>query len=120
MLTAAFELGGSLGKLKLQHYSTPPAISRHGAYRHGLLSLLSKIRCSFSRSGDQPAKNWFHQWPTYTGTTYKDQTLFDPYAAEADKRLMTDGWFDKHMPDVDQKNPLVKKYITQSHIWWIE
>lgn len=69
---------------------------------------------------DQPAKNWFHQWPKYTGTTYKDQTLFDPYAASADKKIMTDGWFDRHMPDVDQKNPLVKKYITQSHIWWIE
>lgn len=69
---------------------------------------------------DQPAKNWFHQWPKYTGTTYKDQTLFDPYAASADQKIMTDGWFDRHMPDVDQKNPLVKKYITQSHIWWIE
>ena len=69
---------------------------------------------------DPPAKNWFHQWPKYTGTTYKDQTLFDPYAASADKKLMTDGWFDRHMPDVDQQNPLVKKYITQSHIWWIE
>lgn len=69
---------------------------------------------------DQPAKDWFHQWPTYTGTTYKDQTLFDPYAAAADKKLMTDGWFDQQMPDVNQQNPLVKKYITQSHIWWIE
>ncbi|WP_205314278.1 glycoside hydrolase family 13 protein [Pedobacter namyangjuensis] len=69
---------------------------------------------------DQPGKDWFHQWPKYTGTTYKDQTLFDPYAASADKKLMTDGWFDRHMPDLDQQNPLVKKYITQSHIWWIE
>jgi len=69
---------------------------------------------------DQPAKDWFHQWSKYTGTTYKDQTLFDPYAAKSDKKLMTDGWFDRHMPDVDQQNPLVKKYITQSHIWWIE
>lgn len=69
---------------------------------------------------DQPAADWFHQWPKYTGTTYKDQTLFDPYAAAADKKLMTDGWFDHHMPDVNQQNPLVKKYVTQSHIWWIE
>lgn len=69
---------------------------------------------------DPPAKNWFHQWPKYTGTTYKDQVIFDPYAAKADQKLMTDGWFDKHMPDVDQHNPLVKNYITQSHIWWIE
>lgn len=69
---------------------------------------------------DPPAKNWFHQWPKYTGTTYKDQAIFDPYAAKADQKLMTDGWFDKHMPDVNQHNPLVKNYITQSHIWWIE
>lgn len=69
---------------------------------------------------DPPAKNWFHQWTKYTGTTYKDQTLFDPYASAADRKLMTDGWFDHHMPDVDQQNPLVKNYITQSHIWWIE
>lgn len=69
---------------------------------------------------DQPSKDWFHQWPKYTGTTYKDQTLFDPYAASADRKLMTDGWFDHHMPDLNQQNPLVKKYITQSHIWWIE
>ncbi|SFG92342.1 glycoside hydrolase family 13 protein [Pedobacter insulae] len=69
---------------------------------------------------DPPANNWFHQWPKYTGTTYKDQAIFDPYASKADQKLMTDGWFDKHMPDVDQDNPLVRNYITQSHIWWIE
>eukprot|EP01136_Pigoraptor_vietnamica_P031453 Opistho-1_new@92045 len=68
---------------------------------------------------DQPAADWFHQWPSYTGTIYKDQTLFDPYAAKADQKRMTDGWFDRHMPDLNQQNPLVKKYLTQSHIWWI-
>jgi glycosidase len=69
---------------------------------------------------DQPSKDWFHQWPKYTGTTYKDQVLFDPYASVSDRRTMSDGWFDHHMPDVNQYHPLVKKYITQSHIWWIE
>lgn len=69
---------------------------------------------------DQPMKDWVHHWPKFTRTTYKDQVLFDPYAAEADKKLMTDGWFDFHMPDMDQDNEFVKNYITQSHIWWIE
>lgn len=69
---------------------------------------------------EPPSTDWFHQWPTYTGTTYKDQVLFDPYAAKADQLRMSNGWFDKHMPDVNQHNPLVKKYITQSHLWWIE
>jgi maltooligosyltrehalose synthase len=30
---------------------------------------------------DPPMKDWLHQWPTFTQTTYKDQTIFDPHAA---------------------------------------
>lgn len=69
---------------------------------------------------DMPSKDWVHQWPAFTRTTYKDQVLFDPHASKADKKQMTDGWFDKHMPDVNQDNPFVRNYFTQSHIWWIE
>ncbi|WP_069659797.1 glycoside hydrolase family 13 protein [Arcticibacter eurypsychrophilus] len=69
---------------------------------------------------DMPSKDWVHQWPTYTKSSFKDQVLFDPYAAANDKKQMTDGWFDHHMPDVNQNNEFVKNYFTQSHIWWIE
>ncbi|EOR93460.1 Neopullulanase [Arcticibacter svalbardensis MN12-7] len=69
---------------------------------------------------DLPSKDWVHQWPTYTKSSFKDQVLFDPYAAASDKKQMTDGWFDHHMPDVNQNNEFVKNYFTQSHIWWIE
>lgn len=69
---------------------------------------------------DLPSKDWVHQWPTFTKSSFKDQVLFDPYAAANDKKQMTDGWFDVHMPDVNQANEFVKNYFTQSHIWWIE
>lgn len=69
---------------------------------------------------DPPSADWLHQWPTYTNTTYKDQVLFDPYAAEADKKRMSDGWFVPSMPDMNHDNPFVRNYITQSHIWWVE
>ncbi len=69
---------------------------------------------------DKPFKDWVHQWPEFTRTTYKDQTIFDPYAAEVDKKQMQNGWFDYHMPDMNQENEMVKNYITQSHIFWIE
>ncbi len=69
---------------------------------------------------DMPMKDWVHRWPEYTQTTYKDQTVMDPYAAAADKKLMQDGWFDRHMPDLNQNNPCVQNYLTQNHIWWIE
>lgn len=32
----------------------------------------------------------------------------------------TDGWFDDHMADLNQKNPLVAKYLIQNTIWWVE
>ncbi len=33
---------------------------------------------------------------------------------------MLTGWFDTSMPDLNQKNPFVAKYLTQNSIWWIE
>ena len=51
---------------------------------------------------DPPAKDWLHQWDTYTNTNFKDQTLFDPYASTLEKKKMADGWFTKQMPDLNQ------------------
>jgi glycosidase len=69
---------------------------------------------------DMPMKNWVHQWPVYTNTTYKDQPLTDPYASEADKKIVTDGWFTPFMPDLDQTNPFVANYLIQNIIWSVE
>lgn len=67
-----------------------------------------------------PAKDWLHQWPTFTQTTYKDQPLFDPYAAESDKKRVADGWFTRQMPDVNQSNPYVANFLIQHAIWTVE
>lgn len=69
---------------------------------------------------DMPFKDWVNQWPTYTNTTYKDQTLFDPYASDIDRTTMERGWFVTTMPDLNQRSSYVRNYITQNHIWWIE
>lgn len=67
-----------------------------------------------------PAKDWLHQWPKYTNTDYKEQPLFDPYAAETDKKVTTDGWFTRQMPDLNQYNPYVNKFLIQHAIWSVE
>ena len=33
---------------------------------------------------------------------------------------MTDGWFVDAMPDLNQRNPFMAKYLIQNSIWWIE
>ncbi|MEZ5172395.1 MAG: glycoside hydrolase family 13 protein [Bacteroidia bacterium] len=67
-----------------------------------------------------PSKDWVNQWDAFTRTTYRAPTLLDPYVSKSDLKLFNDGWFDGHMPDLNQRNPHVAKYLTQSYIWWIE
>jgi glycosidase len=69
---------------------------------------------------DQPDSTWFHRWPTFTQTNYKDQALFDPYAALVDKKIMSDGWFVTSMPDWDQSNLFVQNFLIQHAIWTVE
>jgi glycosidase len=69
---------------------------------------------------DQPEKDWFHQWPTYTGTSYKDQPLYDPYGSAIDKKIVSDGWFTQAMPDLNQSNPYVANFLIQHAIYCVE
>lgn len=69
---------------------------------------------------DMPSSDWVHQWDEFTKTSYRAPTLLDPYASAADKKIMTDGWFDTHMPDLNQQNAHVASYLIQNSIWWIE
>ncbi|HEV3414764.1 MAG TPA: alpha-amylase family glycosyl hydrolase [Puia sp.] len=69
---------------------------------------------------DLPEKSWLHQWPKYTQTNYRDQPLFDPHASEIDRKLSSDGWFTREMPDLNQDNPDVAEFLIEHAIWSVE
>jgi glycosidase len=69
---------------------------------------------------DPPMKDWLHQWPAYTQTSYKDQPLFDPHGAATDKKITADGWFTRQMPDLNQGNPYMANFLIQNAIWCVE
>jgi neopullulanase len=69
---------------------------------------------------DKPMHDWLHEWPAYTNTTYKDQTLFDPYVSQRDQKQMVDGWFTPMMPDLNHHNPFVANYLIQHALWCVE
>ncbi len=69
---------------------------------------------------DLPSKTWIHHWDKYTNTSYKDQPLFDVNGSKYDKKVTTDGWFTSFLPDLDQKDPLLAKYLIQHALWTIE
>ena len=73
---------------------------------------------------DLPTKDWIHWFDDgdkgFKRSNYKITSQFDPNASDADRKVALDGWFDTSMPDINQSNPLVLKYLTQNAIWWIE
>ncbi len=44
----------------------------------------------------------------------------DAYASDYDRTLMSGGWFVSAMPDLNQRNPFMAKYLIQNSIWWVE
>ena len=69
---------------------------------------------------DYPSKDWFNS-PNYgLQTSYKLTPVLDPYASKVDMKETVDGWFVPSMPDLNQRNPHIIKYLIQNSIWWIE
>ncbi len=69
---------------------------------------------------ERPSHDWFNFPDGYIQTNYRLSTITDPYVSSYDKKLATDGWFVEEMPDLNQNNPHLMKYLIQNSIWWIE
>ncbi|KAK3582523.1 hypothetical protein CHS0354_024073 [Potamilus streckersoni] len=68
-----------------------------------------------------PADDWINfQSQPYTETNHQKSVFVDPYATELDKKNLTEGWFVPTMPDLNQRNPNMARYLIQNSIWWIE
>ncbi|QEC44211.1 glycoside hydrolase family 13 protein [Pseudobacter ginsenosidimutans] len=120
------------GYAATDHYSIDPRLGGIKAY-HSLINALHKRDMKIIQDAvynhvgihhflykEMPDSSWFHWWPSYTNTTYKDQTLMDPYAAAIDKKKMSDGWFVPGMPDLNQHNPFMANFLIQHAIWCTE
>lgn len=93
-------------------------------HNRGMKTVMDMI---FNHSGsnhvwftDRPSSDWYNLPGGYEQTNYRLSTLTDPYVADADKLLSTDGWFVREMPDLNQRNPHLLTYLIQNSIWWIE
>ncbi|WP_445756082.1 glycoside hydrolase family 13 protein [Polaribacter sp.] len=67
---------------------------------------------------EENKENWNNQ--TEKVSNHIHTTNQDLYAAETDKKGNNEGWFVDTMPDLNQRNPFMAKYIIQNSIWWIE
>ena len=69
---------------------------------------------------DPPMDDWINNQSGFKQTSHNRETVQDIYASEIDKKEHVDGWFVETMPDLNQKNKKMSKYLIQNTLWWIE
>lgn len=94
------------------------------AHKRGMKVVMDMI---FNHSGsnhpwmkDMPSADWYNHPDGKELTNFRLTTVHDPYVSDYDLDHTTDGWFVTAMPDLNQRNPHLMKYLTQNSIWWIE
>ncbi|OGS39962.1 MAG: hypothetical protein A2506_08705 [Elusimicrobia bacterium RIFOXYD12_FULL_66_9] len=76
-----------------------------------------------------PAHPWVQDWPTatwYHGTlekhtpnTFHTWAVADPYASDELRGGILDGWFGDFLPDLNQDDPEMARYMIQNVLWWV-
>jgi glycosidase len=68
-----------------------------------------------------PFEDWFNKCEdNYFITPHQKISLYDSNGPRSVADSTMNGWFVDEMPDLNQKNPFVAKYLIQRTIWWIE
>lgn len=72
---------------------------------------------------DLPDSSFFNWHRSAEGgfrqTNYRATTVMDPHRSTDDYQQFQDGWFVAHMPDLNQRNPHVSRFLIQNSLWWI-
>jgi neopullulanase len=70
---------------------------------------------------DPPSPDWFHGTVAHHVEASDElASLTDPHAPPADYQAVVDGWMSDTLPDLNQSNPLVREYLIQNVVWWVE
>lgn len=125
--------GGSYhGYATTDYYRVDPRFGSNADYRTLIDSLHGRgikvvMDMIFNHSGsehpwalDMPSKDWINFGGNYTQTNHKLVSFSDPYGSDYDRKMAADGWFVREMPDLNQLNPHLMRYLSQNSIWWIE
>jgi glycosidase len=71
--------------------------------------------------GNFPTETWLNGTPdNHLPPDHNKVAYVDIYASEKSKKSANEGWFVDYMPDLNQRDQKLAKYIIQNSIWWIE
>ena len=124
--------GAYHGYATTDYYRVDPRFGTNEEYRaliaeshkRGIKVVMDMI---FNHSGsshpwidDLPSKDWLNYPDGSKLTNFRLSTINDPYASNYDRTRSVKGWFVPSMPDLNQENPHLMRYLIQNSIWWIE
>lgn len=69
---------------------------------------------------DFPSSDWLNHQDNFVQTNHFKWTLMDVHAPQSERETLVNGWFGRGMPDLNQKNRHLARYLIQNSIWWIE
>jgi len=68
-----------------------------------------------------PTSNWFNGTPEdFIRASHDKMAFLDIHGDSMIVKENQQGWFTNYMPDLNQRNPYLKKYLIQNTLWWIE
>ena len=71
-------------------------------------------------TNDPPTPNWFNgTLEKHESNNWQKWTAMNPRATYQTQRRNIDGWFIDILPDLNQNNPEVEKYLIQNTLWWV-
>ena len=69
---------------------------------------------------DPPTPTWFHgSAERHLDETWQTWTIADPHAPPELRAATLDGWFVNILPDLNQDDPEVARYLIQNALWWV-
>ena len=70
--------------------------------------------------GDPPTPTWFNgSRESHAANTWQTWTLMDSRAVPELRRETLDGWFLDILPDLNQDDEEVSRYLIQNSLWWV-
>ncbi|MGH9880645.1 MAG: alpha-amylase family glycosyl hydrolase, partial [Pyrinomonadaceae bacterium] len=67
-----------------------------------------------------PLEDWFHgTLANHMLNKFKNSVLLSPHANREEFRNTLDGWFGEDLPDLNQEQPEVTRYVIQNSLWWV-
>ncbi|MBK9768908.1 MAG: hypothetical protein IPP63_18850 [Chloracidobacterium sp.] len=72
-------------------------------------------------ANDPPTPSWWNGTAdNHLSNNWQKWTTMNPRASYQTQRRNLEGWFVDILPDFNQDDPEVEKYLIQNSIWWIE